>query len=72
MTDLQNFIELYKSIGIELTVIQEEEFQIILIGESCWEHDNLSSSKKFKGYSGFFSKIEFDKNGNFISQGFWE
>lgn len=34
--------------------------------------DDASSSEKFEGYEGFYSKITFDKDGKFLKQGFWE
>jgi hypothetical protein len=72
MTDLEKFIELYKSLGIELEpenipfcpLTKEEEHICIRLIEG--END------KFTGYSSFFSTVEFDKKGKFLNQGFWE
>lgn len=87
MTDLERFIELYRSLGIECIVnritidpqfngrsIKPEikERQAIHLGGDDYRDIKSTSSEKFDGYGGFFSNIEFDMDGNFISQGFWE
>lgn len=73
MTDLQKFIELYKSIGIDLIVNKEENTQeIILFSENINGANNFTYSEKFEGYSSFYSIITFDLKGKFIKQGFWE
>ena len=78
MTDLEKFIELYKSFGIDL---KQEPFENDWGGyvddekpvtgghrlELC-EGD----SDKFVGYTGFCSEVVFDKKGKFVRQGFWE
>lgn len=73
MTDLERFVELYRSFGIECKVnhfeCQEGIFDIIELNSG--QHE-VTSSIKFDGYGGFFSDVFFDKNGNFIKQGFWE
>jgi hypothetical protein len=69
MTDLEKFIDTYKQFGIEIKT--KEENGKILVSLGGW--DNHSSySEKFSGYGGFFSDLEFTKDGKFISQGFWE
>jgi len=65
MSDLQKFIELYKSVGIELK-------PDVKINGDIYLHLEEGEHKKFKGYNMFFSEIIFDENGKFISQGFWE
>ena len=62
-TDLQKFVELYTELGIELDISKEEDgFEIQMGAEDIG----------FEGYAGFFSLVEFDKEGNFLKQGFYE
>lgn len=69
MTDLEKLIDTYKQFGIDLIVYEEDDkFKITLSG---WG-ENSTNSDKFNGYSGFFSDLEFTKEGKFLSQGFWE
>ena len=74
MTDLEKFVDLYKSIGIKCEAITspawhwgsiEKITRIICIS-------NDGKSEKIGGYSGFFTSIIFDENGKFICQRFWE
>ena len=65
MTDLEKFIELYRSIGIELEV-KQEEFKL----QTIYLHP--TNGTKLDGFNGCFSSITFDKNGKFIMQGFWD
>lgn len=68
ITDLDKFLRLYKSIGInlDLDVKSDKEKPQIVLKLEQGEHD------KFGGYYGFCSEIVFDKNGKFIQQNFWE
>lgn len=66
MTDLENFIALYKTFGIELKVEKAEDSSNQFIELRDGDHEKL------EGYSGFFSDVEFDKDGKFLKQGFWE
>ena len=78
MTDLNKFISLYKSFGIECKVMQEsgdsENVYIILTEDdtTMFQDNDCTNSDKFDGYRGFYTKIVFDKNGKFLIQGFWE
>lgn len=63
-TDLYNFIELYKSFGIEIKPFEYE-------GRMCVTIDH-STSEKIEGYGGFFTEYEFTLEGKFISQGAYE
>ena len=70
MTDLNKFIELYLSFGIDLSD------QVKLDGSNeytiwIYPHDyygKITGSEKIKGYIGFYTSVTFDKDGNFISQ----
>ena len=70
MTDLEKFIDTYKQFGIDIKFDEKDGIKIITLG-GCWE-DSDTHSDKFIGYSGFYSQLEFDKNGKFLNQGFWE
>lgn len=79
-TDLQRFVELYKSFGIECKVNQVDvphqyshmatKDQYIVLTDGRSDHE-ATSDGRFNGY-GMFSDIVFDENGKFKSQGFWE
>lgn len=82
-TDLAKFVELYKSLGIELKVNwgfnflgkdgeEEIERYYISIGDESYNDAESTFHKKFIGYGGFHSVIVFDKEGKFLYQGFWE
>lgn len=76
MTDLEKFIELYKSFGINcLTNERWDEKRghgIIEITLNGSYGGNTTQSAKFRGYSCFFSSVVFHEDGTFIEQGFWE
>jgi len=71
-TDLEKFKELYKSLGIELVVSETEDVLVVKIGTDLHRDNDLTVSEKFTGWNGFYSDIQFTKEGKFISQGFWE
>ena len=62
-TDLQKFVELYQSIGVDLEafVIAEAGTEQYLTIEA-YGHPNIT------GLYGFYTCITFDKNGKFINQ----
>lgn len=64
MTDMQKFIALYASFGIELVAQKDNEGYTIEFGEST--HD------KCGGYWGFNTTVQFDDTGTFVKQCFWE
>ncbi len=64
MTDLEKFVELYKSFGIELEVKEEDTHYAIIM--------EADTHPKFEGYNTFYSDVTFDTDGNFLTQGFWE
>ena len=76
MTDLERFIELYRSIGIECYIYEDEEkwrTKEIKLGAAMYPSgDEFQSHPLIEGYGGFYTSIVFDKDGKFISQGFWE
>ena len=63
-SDMDRFVDLYKSFGVELYPCREDETIRIVIGEGM--------SNRFAGYNGFYTKVVFSLEGKFISQGFWE
>ena len=65
MTDLERFVSLYHSVGIELLVEDYAEDILAL-------HLYVGESEKAVGYRGFGTDILFDKTGKFIRQEFWE
>ena len=70
MTDLEKFVELYQSLDIPIKVSDGsgsgEPPAAKVIALESGDHSKLV------GYSGFGTEILFDKEGKFISQGFWE
>lgn len=82
MTDLEKFIALYKSLGIELEVKlsqdcspeQREEGDIFCLelGFCHYDNDKKVDDRLLGGYGGFYSTIHFDAKGKFIKQSFWE
>jgi hypothetical protein len=71
-TDLERFVDLYKSFGIDciidkyknitiITFVQPEDFDVI----------KGTASNKFLGAPNCNCKIVFDNNGKFTSQSFW-
>lgn len=64
MTDLERFLDTYKQFGVELKTEENDNGNI-----SIFLH---SKTYIFDGYFGFFSDLEFTKDGKFLRQGFWE
>jgi hypothetical protein len=67
-TDLQRFIALYKSIGIELEPVADHDdrfgkFSLVL---------EVRKHPKIGGYGGFSTDINFDADGKFVIQNIWE
>ena len=65
MTDLERFVELYNSFGIDLKVEEDNADNTLYVTLNV-------DGDKFKGYIGCGSDAIFDRDGKFISQGFWE
>lgn len=73
MTDLKAFLAFYKKIGIDLIPEARDDDAISYkIGNPRFRDDEINDSTKFDGYDGFYSDINFTKDGEFINQGFWE
>lgn len=74
MTDLEKFVELYRSFGIECKVVEYERIKRILLNSGSkyitGNLDDDTKSEKFDGHAG--SEVMFDLTGKFIQQGFWE
>ena len=68
-TDLEKFIELYQSVGIEPDRFDNEDGST---GLTLFAGEDEKDSDKLDGYIGFHTEISFDTDGKFIKQGFWE
>lgn len=84
-TDLDRFLELYRSFGIEckVNIVTEahptHQFRDIEIGDrriylsaDGFIDEQRTYSRTFDGWGDFHSDIIFDSNGTFKRQGFWE
>jgi hypothetical protein len=80
MTDIERFVELYRSLGIECVINQRHKITWplsfdgveILMGYDLYSPGGeTTESDKFFGYSGLYTCVRFDNNGKFISQGFF-
>jgi len=71
MTDLERFVDLYRSFEIECRV-NKKDFGFEIALNSSNFRDEETSSIKFDGYPSFFSTVQFDHDGKFVTQGFWE
>ena len=67
-TDLEKFIELYKSFGINCKIAKNDNGDNIikLCGSGSYMYEDVTKSELFDGYNGFYSDIIFDKNGKFL------
>jgi hypothetical protein len=64
-TDLERFVELYRSVGIEVKPTKTDKGITSIVLEA-------NSDPKITGYHGFATQLDFDADGKFISQGVWE
>ncbi len=73
-SDLNKFVELYQSFGIVCRVNNSKDLKGYYIILACkeFEEPNYTYSSKLGGYGGFYTKIKFTKNGQFIKQEFYE
>jgi hypothetical protein len=69
MTDLDKFIALFQSVGIDIKPTKSDTGFSITLGDA---DEHPYTSDKVKGYTGFYTAIEFDPEGKFISMGAWE
>ena len=74
MTDLDAFVAFYKKLGIEMKPAEDKEGENIIFrfGKDEFGDNDVNDDNRFDGYMGFFSDIEFTKEGEFVRQGFWE
>lgn len=73
MTHLEKFVALYAELGIECKVNRRDDStQYITLAYEPEGEPDATASDKFDGYYSFYTRIEFDANGNFVKQGFWE
>ena len=73
MNDLEKIINLYNELGIPLNINQEEDgryFFVLQVGDKKFS-DGTTYSDRFVGYLNCYTDMIFDKEGKFISQGFW-
>lgn len=71
MTDLEKFVNLYKSVGIEPIVYTENDRQVIVLAtpdDLISNEENRTYSKLIDGYQGFYTKLIFDLKGKFLHQ----
>lgn len=68
-TDLERFVALYKSFGIDCVVSVDGEQKLIILND--WTDLENTSSDKFDGNSGCHSYVFFDLNGKFLRQDFY-
>ena len=73
-TDLGKFVDLYKSFGIDCVVNKNDDDNTYEIKLGCefYTDDELTTSDKIDGYTGFYTLVVFDKDEKFIGQGVWE
>ena len=64
MTDLEKFIDMYKGFGVEL--------KSECMGVETRINLDSYTNDKFEGYTGSISTVDFDSDGKFIRQGFWD
>jgi hypothetical protein len=72
-SDLEKFIELYRSVGMKLKPFVNEQnkengYQYLQI-IADWDDEETG---KTIGYNGFYTRLYFDESGKFIQQGIWE
>lgn len=75
MTDLEKFVALYREFGVACKVNPRDDggSYIVFHESNAWGPEDTDTTwDKFDGYNGFYSKIEFDAEGKFVKQGFWE
>lgn len=74
MADLERFVALYASFGIDVRVnTLKDGRKYIVLGDGQAAADiGVTTSSKFEGYPGFYSDVTFTPDGWFESQGFAE
>lgn len=67
MTDLEKFIELYRSVGVDYEIEYNKQLKITILSLI----PNFKIDSKIDGDKYCYSTITFDKDGKFVMQGFW-
>ena len=73
MTDIEKVIELYNYLEIPLNINQEDDgryFIVLKVADKEFSNE-ATYSNKFVGYLNCYTDMVFDKDGKFISHGFW-
>jgi len=73
MSDIEKVIELYNSLEIPLNINQEGDgryFIVFRVADREFSNE-ATYSNKFVGYLNCYTDMVFDKDGKFISHGFW-
>lgn len=74
-TDLDRTKEFLDSLGVlysEDTWSHVNDTITITFGQHQYSDDPFPKCDKVDGYSGFFTRFEFDKDGKFLTVGAWE
>lgn len=73
MTQLEKFVALYREFGIDCVVVSVPSGgSKIILGEGPDQGERTDSEKFHDSYMGFYARIYFDADGNFVSQSFLE
>lgn len=76
MTDLEKYIELYRSFGIELKTRSMEDENgrryYLNFGVDTFYTEDYDTDPHFDGYPGFQTVVYFDEDGKFLRQDFVE
>ena len=71
MTDLERFLALYKSFGIDCVVKERGEYKIItLCAYETFPDDVETINKRLNGRQDHFSEVVFNLYGKFVEQTF--
>ena len=75
-TDLQRFVALYKSFGIDCKIEKHpgaNDMQSITLGmrDATRATERFTEDQRFEGYLGHFTEVLFDADGQFYGQAFF-
>jgi hypothetical protein len=74
MTDLEKFVDLYAQFGIKCIVSKLDDgkqFITFQIPDPVRNDPVITYSHKFAGYENVYTDVIFDRDGRFLSQGYW-